>query len=80
MKEVLRVDLKLYESRRDRLRKLIDLNAPQIVLRNEAEIFLRCFHPKPWAERWDRWMVNKFPEWLLWLTSSQYREMKREEV
>jgi len=77
-KIILKVPQKLYESRRNRLRRLIELNAPMIILRNEAKLFLRCFNRKTFAEWWCDWM-RKWPEWLLWLTSPRYRAIKRED-
>jgi hypothetical protein len=75
----LRVDRRLYESRRDRMKKLIELNAPEIILRNEAKLFLRSFKRRGFGEWMHDWMMRSWPEWLVWLSSAQYRAIKRDD-
>jgi hypothetical protein len=73
----LRVPEYLYKSRRERLERLIKLDAPRVVLIAEAELFLRCFKWS-WRSWWHSWKMNHFPEWLMWLTSAEYRAVCRD--
>ena len=73
----LRVPEELYKSRRERLEKLMKLNAPRVVLVAEAELFLRCFKWS-WRGWWHTWRMKHFPQWLLWITSAEYRAVCRD--
>ena len=74
----LRVPESLYAARLDRLRRLINLNAPRVVLAAETELFLKCFKWS-WHSWWHSYRLSKFPHWLLWLTMPDYRACCREE-
>jgi hypothetical protein len=69
----LRVPQELYEIRRKRFRKLLDLHAPDVVIAAEAELLLKCFKWS-WSGWWHSWRINHFPQWLLWLTMTDYRQ------
>ena len=71
------VPQELYENRRDRLKKLIDLGAPPQIIGMEARLLAECFHYST-TDRLRQWLLNRTPRWLLWLTSRTYRNMERE--
>jgi hypothetical protein len=57
------------------MKRLIELNAPAIVIRMEAELLLtsfRCRTPREWL--WKN-LLAKQPNWLLRLVSKRYREI-----
>lgn len=65
------------EERRKRLQKILDMNAPEIMVIQFAENYLRSFK---WS-RWGIWQdikIHRFPRWLLWITNSDYRDACRE--
>ena len=69
----------LYEMRVKRLRKLIDLQAPVSIIGMEARMVSECFR-YTLIDRIRRWHFNRCPNWLLWLTSKDYREVCREDI
>ena len=73
----LRVSEELYKQRLDRMRRLIELNAPRAVICMEARLLSSCFH-YPLSKRLHDFKMKKFPHWLLWLTSVDYRAVCRE--
>lgn len=72
----LRVPRALYERRKARFKRLFALDAPDVVLCAEAELFLRSFRWS-WGSWWHSWRLKHFPHWLLWLTMMGYRECCR---
>jgi hypothetical protein len=74
----LRTTSKLEQERLDRLRKFIDLKAPRFILIRSAEQYLSSYR---WSlpQTWFDWSMNHCPHWLLWLTSSIYRQVVRED-
>lgn len=73
MQSKLAVSQSLYESRRDRMRKLIDLDAPACVIGAEARLIASCFKPS-WRDRRLALYV-RLPHWVLWLIWPDYRRM-----
>jgi hypothetical protein len=72
---ILRVPLVLYMNRRERLAKLIALDAPPVVIRNECRLMLRSFKRRSLYE----WFMSCcLPDWVLWLLSPDFRRMCRE--
>jgi len=72
------VSQELFESRRDRMKKLIELDAPAMIIGAEARLLARCFS-WTWCDRWNHWYMNKSPGWLMWLTSKKYRQFCAED-
>lgn len=72
------VPQKLYESRRDRMKRLMELDAPATIIGTEARLLARCFS-WTWRDRMHHWWMNKSPHWLIWLTSKKYRAFCRDE-
>lgn len=73
----LRVPEEVYEARVKRLKRLLDLDAPRVILCNEAEIFLHSFKWS-WRGWWHGWRWRNFPRWLMWATSAEWRQIVRE--
>lgn len=62
--------------RRRRLRKILELNAPEIIVIQFVENYLRSFKWS-WYGIWQDIKVHHFPRWFLWLTDADYREACR---
>ena len=73
----LRVPEELRDQRRARLKRLLDIKAPDMVIATECELFLRCYK-KSWKRTWHEWKFVHFPNWLMWLTDSEWRKMTKE--
>lgn len=73
----LKVTEPLYNTRRTRLARLIQLNAPRVILLREAELFLQCFRREPWYSRLRKRIVLRIPHRLM-LLSPSYRQQERE--
>jgi hypothetical protein len=73
----LRVPFSLYQQRRDRLRRLIEIDAPLALIALEVRSVARCFR---WTimDRLRDWYYRRAPLWLLWITSSDYRGVCRD--
>jgi hypothetical protein len=69
---------KLYRERLARMRDLIDLNAPQVIVAVEARCLARSFR-YPLRQRFFDWKIRKWPHWLMWLLDSEYRNAKLED-
>lgn len=74
----LKVTTKLEQERLDRLRKFIDIQAPRFLIVKAAEQYARCYR---WnlGQTWFEWSTDHCPLWVLWLTSSTYRQVVRED-
>lgn len=68
----------LYEHRKQRMQKLMILDAPPILIRHEARLLLAAVHETR-RSRWMRWYITKAPHWWLKLTNKEYRQMGKEE-
>lgn len=77
-KPALRVPQELYDNRLQRMKRLIDLKAPAVIIELEARTLLRSFHRRSFKAIWHEWQWKFFPAWLYWLTSSDYRDACRE--
>lgn len=78
MRGELKIPEALYEARKQRMKRLIDLNAPKIIIWYEARTLLNSFKPSTWRERWFDWQMHKAPHWLLMLISADYRQATRD--
>jgi hypothetical protein len=67
----------LAQQRKERLKKVLDLDAPEVVIIMMAEGYLRSFRIS-WRGVWEWVKLNKFPNWLLWITDKDYRNICRE--
>jgi len=74
----LKVSREKYENRRDRLRKLIDLNAPDSIICAEARMVTECFQYGI-NERLNRWAMHRCPHWIWWICSSEYRQICKDQ-
>lgn len=77
-KPTLRVDRRLYEARQDRLKRLIELKAPDCIIEMAARTLVRSFPRRTVGQLWFDWRIRSAPGWLLWLTSKDYRQACRE--
>lgn len=73
----IKVSRNVYEDRRDRLKKLIDLRAPDCIIHAGSRAVAECFENGLW-ERFNRWKWRRVPHWMWWICSDQYRETSRE--
>ena len=62
--------------RRNRLKKMLNLNGPDVILVVAAEQYLKSFQVS-WRITWDDFKLHKFPRWLLWLTDKDFRDVCR---
>jgi hypothetical protein len=84
MMSPLRVDKQVYEARRDRLKRLIELNAPPVIILMSVRSVEKCFHRRSFSQWLHDWQYGSYrlkgwPHWLLWLVDRDYREVCREE-
>jgi hypothetical protein len=75
----LKAPQELFAERVDRMRRLIDANAPAAVIGEQARLIAACFR-LTWGDRWNRWHVNHSPEWLLWLSLSDAQRAGAPEI
>jgi hypothetical protein len=73
------VERSLYGIRRDRLKRLIELNAPDVVILMGVRLLERCFRRRTFSEWIHDWKYGSgklkgWPDWLLWLTDAEYRK------
>jgi len=73
----LRVDRRLYEVRKNRLKRFIELDAPDCIIEMAARAVIQCFPRRTIGQLWHELQVRHFPGWLFWLTSKDYREACR---
>jgi len=73
----LKISEELYSIRRDRLERLLKLDAPRIILLAECELFARSFKWS-WRGWWSDLIMRNAPHWLNWILDSDYREACRE--
>lgn len=64
-------------TRRERLKKLLTLKAPDIILVSAAETYLRCFRFS-WRFTWQDFKLRRLPNWLLWLIDADFRAVCRD--
>jgi hypothetical protein len=63
--------------RKERLQKLLNLKAPEIIIISAAEQYLRSFR-RSWRGTWQHFKINRLPGWILWLIDQDYRKVCRE--
>ena len=67
----------LAKERRDRLKKILELDAPETIVIMMAEHYLSSFKVS-FHGLWFWLRVYKLPRWFLWLTDADYRQACRE--
>lgn len=71
------VTQELYIQRKQRMQKLLILDAPTIIIRTEARLLCACVH-ESWRTRLHRWHLNHMPHWWLMLVNKDYRLGQKE--
>lgn len=75
---ILRMERSLYNARVQRLKRLIELKAPDCIIEMSTRAVLQCFPRRTVGQLWHEWQIRKAPHWLHWLTSPLYRNACRE--
>lgn len=77
----LRISEELYRERLDRMKRLIDLKAPDSIIHYSLMLTLESFERLTFREWWfQRVFWKKSPHWLMWISSRYYREACREDL
>jgi hypothetical protein len=67
----------LVGERRERLKKMLDLKAPEVIIIMMAEHYLRSFKlSAPLIWQWFKF--HKLPPWALWLLDADFRAVCRD--
>jgi hypothetical protein len=74
----LKVPRERYEDRRNRLRNLIELKAPDSIIFTEALMVTECFE-YGLVERFHRWRMQHCPHWVWWVCSAEFRQICRDQ-
>ena len=72
------ISKKIVNERLERLKEMLDMSAPEVILLATAEHWLRCYKIS-WKETWNMIKIRHFPHWALWLTDRTYRHICRED-
>jgi len=62
--------------RRERLKRILSVNAPEVIVVMMAEHYLDSFRIS-WRQMWSDFKMHKLPHWLYWLIDSDYRAVCR---
>lgn len=73
----LRVSQAVYIQRKQRMQKLLILDAPNIIIRQEARLLCAAVH-ESWRSRFGRWRISHSPHWWLMLTHKDYRQADKD--
>ena len=70
---------RLIDERRERIHTFINLRAPECIVADAAEVYLKSFKWS-WRGWWFDWKMNLPPRfsWLLWLLDREYRELSKQ--
>lgn len=74
----LRIPEHYYEARKQRMKRLIELNAPAVIIYREAQCLVRSFERRTFREWLQDMNVQHAPHWLYWLMDREYRQFARE--
>lgn len=72
MRAQLRLKEQVYEDRKERLRKILDVGEPKILIHTNARLLAECFE-YTWRDKLHRWWMVACPHWVRWITSKAYR-------
>lgn len=75
---VIKIPVRLYESRLQRLKRLIELEAPTVIIHREMLLTIRSFERRTFRQWLQDMRFRYAPHWLMYLTSSDYRMFSKQ--